>query len=67
MHTFTGTFAVVELMIGNSIQRVLHSDPTLEVCIDDYNITNSTIDCDAVKINVAITLAFSSGLIMVNT
>ena len=33
----SGTFAVVELMIGNSIDKIVASDPNLEFCMEDYN------------------------------
>ncbi|XP_064398686.1 sulfate transporter-like isoform X3 [Halichondria panicea] len=74
-HISVGTFAVVELMIGNAIQRTLNSlgysqctggsgnltdTQVLDMVVD--NVTNAT--CGSIKIDIALTLALMTGLIM---
>ena len=73
-----GTFAVVELMIGNAIDKTLDSigcgdcnrgnsdandnATTLESCV--LNVSGIE-DCDSLKVEMAVTLAFLTGIIMV--
>ena len=79
--SFLGTFAVVELMIGNAIDRTLdsigRSDCHSEID-GEFNTTatmlgssvhNDTVfeDCDSLKVEMAVTLAFLTGTIMVHT
>ena len=67
---------MVELMIGNAIQRTLDSlgysqctggsgnltdTQVLDIVVD--NVTNAT--CGSIKIDIALTLALMTGLIMV--
>ena len=70
-----GTFAVICLMVNNAITSVLVDDPALEPCIysstDPNNDTivlvgNVSMNCSAVKIDIAVTLSFLSGGIMVS-
>jgi len=77
-HISVGTFAVVQLMIGNSIERILNSNNLME-CVDgrgnitdEESIDNFTVEyggrnttCGEIKVDIAITLAFMSGVIMV--
>ena len=76
-----GTFAVISLMVSNAITDVLSSDPALSSCIGDNSIlltgdnatTNHSTNvsgmkdemCTLKKVEIATTLAFASGLIMV--
>ena len=58
-------------MVSNAITNVLEADPNLHKCLPDYNsslsddsnITN--ISCEDIKVEIAVTLSFLSGLIMV--
>ena len=71
-----GTFAVVELMIGNAIDKILDSigrNDCQNSDADDnatsleplaLNITGVE-DCDYLKMEIAVTLAFLAGIIMV--
>ena len=61
-------------MVSNAIARVFNSDPDMQPCLDelksiDSNVTVSIngfeVTCDALKIEIATTLAFASGLVMV--
>jgi MFS superfamily sulfate permease-like transporter len=93
-HVSVGTFAVVTLMIGNSINKILSQDPLLQGCLgngpgNDTDFTsghgsglasgdgsmlpcgvgvmapsNASVDCDAEKASIAITIALVSGVIM---
>ena len=62
-------------MVYNAILSVLSSDPALTPCIDsdtdpDNDTTvmvgNVSMNCSAVKIDIAVTLSFLSGGIMVS-
>ena len=67
-------------MIGNSIERILNSNNLME-CVDgrgnitdEESIDNFTVEyggrnttCGEIKVDIAITLAFMSGVIMVST
>ena len=65
---FSGTFAVTSLMVRNSIKAVL-AENDLEYCSEPaYRLmvidgTNST--CNDLKVQIAVSLAFTSGLVMV--
>ena len=73
-----GTFAVVELMIGNSVERVITGNPGLaENCLVNGSLadTNDTIEflldgelttCRDVKQDIIVTLALLSGVVMVS-
>ena len=75
----TGTFAVVQLMIANAIERVLTAH-SLDVCftgefngtmldgdqINELLVPNGTATCGELKVDIAVTLAFTSGAIMVS-
>ena len=73
-----GTFAVVELMIGNALDRTLESIGRSDCHSKDvetnataieqlgFNVT-SIDDCDSLKVEIAVTLAFLTGIIMVRT
>lgn len=57
-------------MVYNGISSVLESDPNLQQCLDDnvseildYN--SSNITCQQIKVQIATSLAFLSGVIMV--
>lgn len=76
-HISVGTFAVVELMIGNSIDRTLTSIPLEECRYDNHsnlsedavnsllvNVSGSVVSCESVKVEIAVTLALLSGIIM---
>ena len=91
MHVCAGTFAVVELMIGNSVDRVLSSDSgVMSNCLDIGTGNDSMVmaddlmgltgmngsdvifefygqntTCSDVRLDVVVTLAMLSGLIMV--
>lgn len=66
-HAYSGTFAVVELMIGNSIQRVLGSNNETEHCLNSTFYQEDSEFCDGVMVPVAITIAFLSGVLMVGS
>ncbi len=82
MFVCVGTFAVVELMIADAINRVL-TEQNLEFCIDisddnengggggGGNGSNVTFDmvteCEQIKVDIAITLAFTTGILMVGS
>ena len=66
-----GTFAVVELMIANTIEKILRADglaaclggnSTIEVFADN---SSSSVNCEDIKVEIAITLACVVGIIMV--
>eukprot|EP00731_Ephydatia_muelleri_P037610 Em0520g1a len=63
----TGTFAVICLMVGNSINQVF-SDKGLDLCREEdssqllINGTNTT--CGEMEVEVAVSLALTSGIIM---
>ena len=73
-----GTFAVVELMIGNAIDKTLASlgrddclriedsmgDPGVNASANQTMLLN---ECDQLKVEMAVTLAFLTGIIMVLT
>lgn len=61
-------------MVANAIHNVLSSDPNLMPCINDTMISTDTVSvnlsgvitsCGIVKVKIATTLAFASGLMMV--
>ena len=71
---------MVQLMIANAIERVL-STGSLSICLTgEYNATvtldeehtdsllvpNGSATCGEVKVDIAVTLAFTSGAIMVS-
>lgn len=72
---FAGTFAVVELMIGNSIEKVFNADEDLmENCMDMMNLTDDSFQfyykdqlttCDEVRTDIIVTVALLSGIFMV--
>ena len=75
-----GTFAVVELMIGNSVERVIAGDPILaENCMTEDKSQAESIDsvefllngtvttCGSVKLDIFVTLSLLSGIVMVCT
>lgn len=76
-HLALGTFAVVSLMVGNAVQRLVDSNgiPCLEetdsyVSNGNYTIVNYTnssdlVICENFKRDVAVTLAFTSGITLV--
>ena len=69
-----GTFAVVLLLLGNTIEEVFQDHESLQNCsisLSDGNTTNEVMfygkltTCEAVKVDVVVTVAFLSGLMMV--
>ena len=72
---FAGTFAVVSLMVSNAIGHVFNnSDNDMRLCLDELksigsNVTVSIngleVTCDDLKVEIATTLAFASGIVMV--
>ena len=70
---FSGTFAVVELMIGNSVDQTLLTFDELRNCSSLYNDSNVTeflfqgelTTCDDVRTDVVVTIALLTGIIMV--
>ena len=65
-------------MIGNSIDRTLTSIPLEECRYDNHsnlsedavnsllvNVSGSVVSCESVKVEIAVTLALLSGIIMV--
>ena len=69
-----GTFAVVQLLMGNTVEHVLTRHESLQNCSISAtaNINNTEVmfqgeetTCEAVKVDIVITLAFLSGSIMV--
>ena len=71
-----GTFAVVELMIGNAIDKTLDSIGRSDCQGSDANDNATSIepsafnatdldDCNSLKVEMAVTLAFLAGIIMV--
>ncbi len=69
-----GTFAVVLLLLGNSMEEVFEEHESLHNCTVSVTNDNSTTEvifygknttCEAVKVDVVVTVAFMSGLIMV--
>jgi high affinity sulfate transporter 1 len=70
-HLSIGTFAVVSLMVSNAITNVLGDDPDWSHCLqaentstESYiNISNSS-SCEDIKVEIAVTLSFLSGIIM---
>ena len=75
-----GTFAVVELMIGNAIDRTLDSIGRSDCHSEIDSEVNTTATmlgspadnmtdiegCDSLKVEMAVTLAFLTGIIMVH-
>ncbi len=70
----TGTFAVVQLLIGNAVENMLSDNSELHDCRElttsDNNNTvihfNGKItSCGVVKVDIVITLSFMSGIILV--
>ena len=79
MYVFVGTFPVVALMVGNAVTRISSLDT---VCDDGtVNITNTSIndtttstsdecyqnECEILAVDIAVTLSFLVGIIMVST
>lgn len=68
MTTFSGTFAVVSLMVSNGITTVL-TEQGLDYCLEMGNsssiVNDSNMTCGDLKAQVAFSLAFISGVIMV--
>ena len=69
---FIGTFAVVSLMVSNAITRVFESDGAMMDCLTDNDTTNIVVNvsgrvltCSELTKEIATTLSFVSGLIMV--
>ena len=67
-----GTFAVASLMVANAISMTLASDEALIPCDginpnEDLMVVwnNVTVNCSDVKVNIAVTVAFLSGVMMV--
>ncbi|KAL5484185.1 hypothetical protein EMCRGX_G020638 [Ephydatia muelleri] len=70
-HLSIGTFAVVSLLVRNAIKKVL-IEKGLDYCTSlNYRLAvvvladGSNITCNDLKIQIAVSLAFTSGLIMV--
>ena len=70
MHDFLGTFAVVSLMVSNGITTVL-TEEGLDYCLDIGNsssiVNDTNMTCGDLKAQVAFSLTFISGVIMVCT
>ena len=71
--SFTGTFAVVSLLVRNSVKSVLIGKG-LDYCTSlNHRLAvvvledGSNITCNDLKVQIAVSLAFTSGLIMVYT
>ena len=69
---FIGTFAVVSLMVSNAITRVFESDDAMMDCLTDndtanivVNVSGRVLTCSELTKEIATTLSFVSGLIMV--
>ena len=69
---FIGTFAVVSLMVSNAITRVFESDDAMMDCLMDndtaniaVNVSGHVLTCSELTKEIATTLSFVSGLIMV--
>ena len=73
----TGTFAVIELMIRNALEHIISSDDVLrENCmLSGYENSNgsssfifygTSTTCDDIKLDIVVTLAWLSGIIMVS-
>ena len=61
-------------MVSNAIGHVFNSNEEMQLCIDELksigsnvrvNISGLEVECDDLKIEIATTLAFASGLVMV--
>lgn len=65
---FPGTFAVICLMVGNSINQVF-SGKGLDFCREEANaqmlINGTNTTCGDMEVDVAVSLALTSGIIMV--
>ena len=75
LHT-VGIFAIVSLMVGDVVRRTIDADPSL--CASDpmgNDTINATSDPDeefdypecSASVDIAVTMAFLSGLFMVST
>ena len=60
-------------MVNNAIASALSSDPDLMLCSDSDTDNDSTVtignlsmNCSSVRLDVAVTLSFLSGMIMVS-
>ena len=69
-----GTFAVIQLIVGNTVESVLVGFKDLQNCTVSASDYDNDMDvffqgqlttCDAVKADTVLTLAFLSGIIMV--
>lgn len=66
-----GTFAVVSLMVANGIAHVFESNEELSPCLNDIgnnitlNISGTEVTCEELKVHIAVTLSFLSGVFMV--
>ena len=66
----TGVFAIICLMVRNGIEQALAVEGLGIACIHDnallITVGNATnVTCGAIKVQIAVSLAFTSGLIMV--
>lgn len=68
----TGTFAVVSLMVANGIVHVLESNEEMYPCLNGtdnndvlVNISGTEMSCEELKVKIAVTLSFLSGIFMV--
>ena len=72
MYVCVGTFAVVSLMVSNAISRVFESNELYHPCLNvseynyDYKIEEHNKTCGDLSVEIAVTVAFVSGLIMVS-
>ena len=67
-----GTFAVVSLMVSNAIENVLQSDldvysPCLNASMSEMDpyISSLGMNCSEIRVQIAVTVAMLSGIIMV--
>ena len=72
MYVCVGTFAVVSLMVSNTISRVFESNELYHPCLNvsesnyDFKIEEHNKTCGDLSVEIAVTVAFVSGLIMVS-
>jgi len=68
-----GTFAVVQLLMGNTVEHMLTEHDSYHMCNNltetenhrIYHLSNATKTCNDFKVEIVLTLSFLSGLIMV--
>ncbi|XP_019864177.1 PREDICTED: solute carrier family 26 member 6-like [Amphimedon queenslandica] len=71
-HISVGTFAVVSLMVANGITHVLESNEEMYPCLNGtenndiiVSISGTEMSCEELKVKIAVTLSFLSGIFMI--